>query len=471
MKKNIRTGSVLFLCLCMLFVLQPVAMGFAKMIPGDFTNLAKKAKPAVVNISTVKTIRGGGRVFRHFFDQQPRGNQDFFRDFMGPFLRQMPMDDYEQKSLGSGFIISSDGYIVTNNHVVKDADEIKVKLYNEKEYDAEIIGKDPKTDLALIKIDADNLYFLKLGNSKKLEVGAWVVAIGSPFGLEQTVTAGIVSAKGRVIGQGPYDDFIQTDASINPGNSGGPLLDLDGEVVGINTAIIRSGQGIGFAIPSDLAHPIINQLKNSGEVSRGWLGVLMQNITKEIADYYNIEPGKGVLVVEVFEGHPADKAGIKPGDIIIEINKEEINSARDLSKAIAGLGAGKKVEAVILRKGRRLDKKIKLAKRSEMEPGRSLLKTGFDSFGFRFEEINPAVADRYGIPKDETGLVVTGIERGSRAAKTPIGQGDILKEINRAAISTIKDYTRALKGIKKGRIVQMLFVKRTGSLYVVTIKK
>ena len=429
------------------------------------------SKPAVVNISTVKTIKGGGRVFRHFFDQQPNGNQDPFRDFMGPFLKQMPQDDYEQKSLGSGFIISTDGYIVTNNHVVKDADEIKVKLYNEKEYNAKIVGRDSKTDLALIKINADNLIPLKIGNSTQLKVGAWVVAIGSPFGLEQTVTAGIVSAKGRVLGAGPYDDFIQTDASINPGNSGGPLLNMDGDVVGINTAIIRSGQGIGFAIPSDLALGIINQLKTSGEVSRGWLGISMQDITKEIADYYNIKQGQGVLIADVFKGHPADKAGIKPGDILLKINNQKIYSAKDLSRAIAGFGADKKIKVTIVRQEKQIVKNILLAKRSEMEPGQTLAKTGFDFFGFKFTEIDSALANKYGFPQGETGLLVLDVQQGSKAAQTQIRHGDILKEINRFKVNTIKEYTQFFEKIKKEDLVQMLFVKKAGNLLVVTFKK
>ena len=246
-----------------------------QMVPASFTALADEARPSVVNIRTVKTMKDGGRVFRHFFGpfnrRGPFNDQDPFR-FFGPG-DEGPSRDFKQRSLGSGFIIDKEGYIVTNNHVIENADEITVKLSNDKEYKAEIVGRDPNTDLALIKIDgADNLHPLSFGNSDNLAVGSWVVAIGSPFGLEQTVTAGIVSAKGRIIGSGPYDDFIQTDASINPGNSGGPLINMNGEVVGINTAIIASGQGIGFAIPITMAQGIIAQLQSGGEVTRGWLG-------------------------------------------------------------------------------------------------------------------------------------------------------------------------------------------------------
>ncbi|MCK5313346.1 MAG: Do family serine endopeptidase [Desulfobacteraceae bacterium] len=471
MYKNRKKIILLLIIIGTMFFLQGVGFSATQMVPVDFSQLAEKAKPAVVNIRTVKTIKGGGRVFRHFFDQQPHGGQDLFRDFMGPFLRQMPQEDQEQKSLGSGFIISRDGYIVTNNHVIEDADEIKVKLYNEKEYDAKIIGRDSKTDLALIKIDAKNLVPLELGNSKQVKVGTWVVAIGSPFGLEQTVTAGIVSAKGRVLGAGPYDDFIQTDASINPGNSGGPLLNLRGEVIGINTAIIRSGQGIGFAIPSDLANGIIRQLKTSGEVSRGWIGVSMQDITKEIANYYNIPQGEGVLIADVFKGHPADKAGIEPGDILIAINNQMIHSAKELSRAIAGFGDGKKIKITITRKGKEIVKNIKLGKRSEMEPGQTLSKTGFDSFGFKFGKIDPSMAQKFGIKQNKTGLLVLDLERGSSAAATPIRQGDILKEINRVRVNSLKEYTKVIQKIKENDPVQLLFVQRAGNLLVVTFKK
>ncbi|MGB5986998.1 MAG: trypsin-like peptidase domain-containing protein, partial [Desulfobacterales bacterium] len=237
----------------------------------NFSDLAEEVSPAVVNIRTVKTIKGGGRVFRHF--QGPFGDNDSMDEFFKRFFGEDQQRDFKQRSLGSGFIFDKAGYIVTNNHVVEDADEIRVILKNEKEYDAEVVGRDANTDLALIKIKTpDDLPVAVLGDSETLKIGAWVMAIGSPFGLEHTVTAGIVSAKGRVIGSGPYDDVIQTDASINPGNSGGPLINLAGEVVGINTAIVARGQGIGFAIPINLAKDIIAQLKDSGSVTRGWLG-------------------------------------------------------------------------------------------------------------------------------------------------------------------------------------------------------
>jgi serine protease Do len=261
--------------------------------PGNFSKLAEMAGPAVVNIRTVKTIKGGGPGFRQF-QRGPRGRENPFDDFFERFFGENMPRDFKQPSLGSGFIIDPEGYVVTNNHVIEDADQIKVKLDDDKEFDAEVVGRDPNTDLALLKIETkEKLPVIAMGDSDKLKIGQWVVAIGSPFGLERTVTAGIVSAKGRVIGSGPYDDFIQTDASINPGNSGGPLLNMKGEVVGINTAIIASGTGIGFAIPINLAHGIIAQLKSEGEVTRGWLGVAIQDLTAEMAEYYGLKDRKG----------------------------------------------------------------------------------------------------------------------------------------------------------------------------------
>ncbi|MDP7417207.1 MAG: trypsin-like peptidase domain-containing protein, partial [Desulfobacterales bacterium] len=288
--------------------------------PGSFSDLAARVSSAVVNIRTVKTIKGGGRVFRQF-RPGPHGKDDPFHDFFDKFFGEKDQREFRQRSLGSGFVIDKKGFIVTNNHVIENADKIKVKLKDGKEFDAEIVGRDPNTDLALIKIESPNsLPVIELGDSNILKVGEWVVAIGSPFGLEHTVTAGIVSAKGRVIGSGPYDDFIQTDASINPGNSGGPLIDMAGKVVGINTAIIASGQGIGFAVPINMAKQIIEQLKESGEVSRGWLGVEIQPLSDEMAEYYGIKDRKGALVVKTFPDDPAYKAGIRSKDIIIELN-------------------------------------------------------------------------------------------------------------------------------------------------------
>ncbi len=445
-----------------------------RMVVPDFSHIAAMAKPAVVNISTEKTIKGGGRVFNFF--GQPFGNGNPFNNFMMPFMRQTPSHSYIQRSLGSGFIISKDGYIVTNNHVVEGADEIKVKLANGKKYHAKVIGRDPKTDVALIKIKAHNLVPLKIGNSDDLKVGNWVVAIGSPFGLEQTVTAGIVSAKGRIIGEGPYDDFIQTDASINPGNSGGPLLNMDGEVVGINTAIIKSGQGIGFAIPSDLAENIVAQLKKSGKVTRGWMGVAIQNITPQLADYYGLKQNQGVLVAKVYKNNPAYKAGIKTGDIIIRVNDKKIKSSRELSSNIAGHAVGENVKITLIRNGQKKVLYVKLAERNnqsgrESEAMADSAETGFDEFGFRFQTLNPSLATALGYPIGTKGLVIAEIKPDSRAADTGLSKGDFLKEVNRIPVKTMKDYKKILRKIKKGGIVQLLFSRRNTSFFAVRFTK
>ncbi|MGE5843925.1 MAG: trypsin-like peptidase domain-containing protein, partial [Syntrophaceae bacterium] len=288
--------------------------------PGSLADLVEKLSPAVVNISTTKVVKMDGKRSPHGeifpFDRFFGGEEEFYKRFFG----DNPEKEFRQRSLGSGFIISKDGYIFTNNHVIEKADKIKVRLSTGKEYDATVKGRDPRTDLALIKITPDNsLPTVNLGDSDRLRVGDWVMAIGNPFGLDHTVTAGIVSAKGRVIGAGPYDNFIQTDASINPGNSGGPLFNMAGEVVGINTAIVAQGQGIGFAIPVNMAKEILEDLKAKGKVTRGWLGVSVQDITEDLAKSLKLQDRNGALVTEVFEGDPADKAGIKQGDIIIEV--------------------------------------------------------------------------------------------------------------------------------------------------------
>lgn len=440
------------------------------MVPGSFAKIASLAKPGVVNIQTVKNIQGRGRVFEHFFGQPFGGNEDMFKKFFGPFMQQQPQTR-KQESLGSGFIVSSDGYIVTNNHVVKDADQIKVILHDKTEYDAAILGTDPVTDLALIKIKAEDLTPLRFGSSEKTQIGSWVVAIGSPFGLEQTVTAGIISAKGRILGSGPYDDFIQTDASINPGNSGGPLLNLDGKVIGINTAIVRSGQGIGFAIPSDLAKGVIDQLKEQKSVSRGWMGVAIQDVTEELAEYYKIEENKGVYVAKVYEGDPADKAGIKAGDVIFMINDKEISSSRDLTLTIGNLSVGEIIQAKLMREGKEKTVKVELGKRPDQNPELSSKSQIYDPFGFRLKQMDPETAQKLGYPEGIKGLVVLDIKPESQASKTNVRHGDLLIEVNRHRIATIEGYQEYMKKMDKGSIVQILFRRGNSHVFVVRFKK
>ncbi len=441
-----------------------------RMIPAGFTQLAEQAKPGVVNIQTVKTVQGGGRVYKHFFGQPFGGQRDPFNEFFGPFFNQRPQSRKEQ-SLGSGFIISKDGYIVTNNHVIKDADKIKVILHDNSEYDAKIIGTDPMTDLALIKIKAKKLMPLKFGKSSDAEVGSWVVAIGSPFGLEQTVTAGIVSAKGRIIGSGPYDDFIQTDASINPGNSGGPLLNLNGEVIGINTAIISSGQGIGFAIPSDLATGIIDQLTEQKSVSRGWMGIAIQNITKELAEYYGIKESKGVFVAKVYPGDPAAEAGIQAGDVIFKINEKKIENSRDLTRTVGGSLVGETVKVKLFRDGNKKTINVKLGKRPDQSPEETMSSDGFDSFGLRLKQIDSDIAKQLRYPAGIKGLVVVDIENNSQASKTNIRHGDLIIEVNRHKISNLSQYQKYLKEMRSGDIIQLLVRRGNSHVFVVSFKK
>ena len=415
-------------------------------VPGNFSRLAEMAGPAVVNIRTVKTIKGGGPVFRQF-QRGPRGRENPFDDFFERFFGENVPREFKQPSLGSGFIIDKKGFVVTNNHVIEDADQIKVKLDDDMEFDAEVVGRDPNTDLALLKIESEkDLPVLTMGDSNELKIGQWVVAIGSPFGLERTVTAGIVSAKGRVIGSGPYDDFIQTDASINPGNSGGPLLNMKGEVIGINTAIIASGTGIGFAIPVNLAEGIIAQLKSEGEVTRGWLGVAIQDLTSEMAEYYGLKDRKGVLVADVFEGDPADKAGIQAKDIILEVNDEKIETSRQLTAMIAGLKVGETAKVGVFRNGKKKSFAVKLAKRSDkkLAGGPVPEKREEEELGIRVTDLTSEMAQRFNLG-ETAGVVVVGVESGSKGSEAGVQVGDIIKEINHKAIETGIDFTASVQ--------------------------
>jgi serine protease Do len=334
---------------------KPAPNAWAPSRPDTLAPLVTEIKPSVVNISTTQAVRQPRRDFRGPSQGREAFEEFFERFFDGP----VPQESQPQQSLGSGFIIDKEGYILTNNHVVEKAGMIMVKLADEKEYQAKVVGRDPRTDLALIKISArGDLPVVRLGDSDALQVGDWVLAIGNPFGLGQTVTAGIVSAKGRVIGQGPYDDFIQTDAAINPGNSGGPLFNTKGEVVGINTAIFSQtggSVGIGFAVPVNLAKGVVPELKAKGRVSRGWLGVSIAPVTDEAAKELKLKDKKGALVMEVAERGPADRAGLRPGDVIVNFDGKKVAGAQELPRLVATVAIGKMVGIGLLREGRRLD--------------------------------------------------------------------------------------------------------------------
>jgi len=439
--------------------------------PDSFSKLAESASPAVVNIRTVKTIKGGGRVFRHF-KKGPLGEDDPMRDFFDRFFDEDQKKDFKQRSLGSGFIIDKEGYIVTNNHVIDNADKIVVILNDEKEFEARIVGRDKNTDLSLIKIESNhNLPVLRFGDSDALKVGQWVVAIGNPFGLEQTVTAGIVSAKGRVIGSGPYDDFIQTDASINPGNSGGPLLNMKGEVVGINTAIVAGGQGIGFAIPVNLAKNIIAQLKSTGEVTRGWLGVGIQDISEEVAEYYGIKEKKGVLVTEVFPGDPADLAGVKPKDIILSVNGKAVDSARKLTSMIADIRVGDTIQVKVNRNAKTRTIDVKIAKREETKlSSKGTRKKEQAQLGIQVSEITPETSRRFNL-KDTKGVIVVGVDPKSKAAEAGLQVHDIIREINHKNITSVSDLNKTIEDIPEGETINLFIRRMNRGFLVIKITK
>ena len=437
-----------------------------RMVPQNFSTLAKEVSPAVVHIRVEKTVQGGGAAVRQF-ENPPFQGDDRYKDFFDHFFGGRNPHEFKQKGLGTGFIIDKDGFIVTNNHVVQDADSIKVVLKDKREFDAKVVGRDPQTDLALIKIDAKkSLPAVRLGSSDKLQVGEWVAAIGSPFGLEQTVTAGIVSAKGRVIGSGPYDDFIQTDASINPGNSGGPLINMNGEVVGINTAIIAGGQGIGFAIPIDLANNVIEQLRSNGEVTRGWLGITIQDLNGDLAEYYNLKDQSGVLVADVVPGDPADKAGIKPDDIIIDVNGKKVTTGHELTAMTARLSVGDKATLTVLRDGKQKHFDVEVGKRpltlASVGTPRPEKET---EFGFQVAELTPEMARRLNVAI-ESGVVVVGVNANSKADKAGIQKGDLIKEVNRQGIESVGQFKELIRTSQKGDRIDLL-VKRMNAGYVV----
>jgi len=439
---------------------------YVKMVPESFSELSENIIPCVVNISTVKTIKGGGPVSRHYFFNNPFNEKDPMNDLFKKFFGEEDQRQHKQKSLGTGFIIESNGYIITNNHVIKDADEITVKLRSNKEFEAEIIGRDAETDIALIKIKSEEKFSaVTMGDSEKLKVGEWVVAIGNPFGLGHTVTAGIVSAKGRVIGSGPYDDFIQTDASINFGNSGGPLINMNGEVIGINTAIIAGSKGIGFAIPINIAKDIVHQLREYGEYTRGWLGVGIQDINEDIEEYRGLGNIKGVLISKVFPGDPADKAGIKANDIIIEVNGIKVETARELSALIAKIKVNSYADITVLRSGNKKIFRVRIAKRDKEKIAGSYesKKPENNEFGITVSDITPEIASKFGID-DRQGIIVTGVAPNKKGANAGLRRGDIIKEVNRTAIKSAKHYSSMIAKIKKNKTIK-LYIKRVNRGY------
>jgi serine protease Do len=433
-------------------------------LPMNIPDLVNSVKNSIVNISTTTVVKFKKPQFRSPFGRDPF--DDFFRDFFG----RMPSEQ-KRRSLGSGCIVSEDGYILTNNHVVQRADEITVKLYDERELPAEVIGSDPKTDIALIKIKNDGkLPSSNLGDSDSLKVGEWVVAIGNPFGLEHTVTTGIVSAKGRVIGSGPYDDFIQTDASINPGNSGGPLFNLKGEVVGINTAIVQGGQGIGFAIPINIAKDVFAQLKEKGKVVRGWLGVYMQDITEDMAKSFNLKSKDGVIITEVITDSPAERAGLKESDVLIEFDGKKVKDVHQLPALVAAITPGTEVAVKIIRDGKQKNINVKLGEMPGEEDLVSKKTDNIGELGLVVQDISDEIAKFMEI-EDTSGVIVSGVESGSPSDDAGIRERDIIRQVNRKQIKDLTEFREALKNASGEGSVLFLIERGERRLFVVVKKK
>jgi len=422
----------------------------AQAMPNSFADLVAQQRDTVVNISTTKTVKTQMRMPQGL-DKNSPFNQ-FFHDFFG----QMP--EQERHALGTGFILSAKGYVVTNNHVIDGADEIVVKTSDGKEFEAELIGSDAKLDVALLKIKAKGLQAVKLANSDKLRVGDWVVAIGNPFGLEQTVTAGIVSARGRVIGSGPYDDFIQTDAAINPGNSGGPLFNIKGEVVGINTAIYsRSGgnNGIGFAIPINLVDSVFDELRKTGHVQRARLGVMIRDVDQETMKALGLKNKKGALVPQVQSGSAADKAGIQAGDVIISIDKYEIKNAHDLPIRIARHHAGDKVIVGLIRDGKHLKIPVVVEKMSNDEVASAASRKNKVTLGLTLSKLDKDTRKKLNV-RVKSGLVVHAVQPGSPASRAGIEVEDVLYKVNGQLIKDTSDLGKVMDKIEAGSTLRVM---------------
>ena len=408
----------------------------------DFTSLAEEYSSSVVNVSVVRKQKEKENQSGQMRQSPPGSPFDFFNDErFRDFFRNQPQKRMPQRTAGSGFIISDDGFIVTNNHVVEEAETIKITLSNDKVYDAEVIGLDPRMDLALLKINSEeDLPYVSFGDSENSKVGEWVVAIGNPFGLGGTVTAGIISALGRNIGSGPYDHFIQTDAPINKGNSGGPLFNMDGEVIGVNTMIYSQtggSVGIGFSIPSDLVKPVIDQLKKYGETRRGWLGVMIQNVTEELAKDMDLDEAKGALVQQVVKDGPADKAGIEEGDVIIGFNKEEINDMRDLTTKVANTDIGKKIKIKLIRFGKEVELKVKIGRLegNENKVNEEASNNIDKILGLGLGDLTENFRRENQIPSSIKGVAVITVDEESEAFSKKITSGSVIISLTHQRIS------------------------------------
>ena len=462
MIKKILTISALFLTL--------VTSAYSKELP-DFTELAEKQGATVVNISVTQVMQQNESPFPGMPDDEAFG--ELFRRFGLPMpgipRGQMPPQEFKSQSLGSGFIISADGYILTNAHVVNSADEVIVKLSDKREFKAKIIGADRRTDVALLKIDASGLPKVSIGDPSQLKVGEWVAAIGSPFGLENTMTAGIVSAKGRALPQENFVPFIQTDVAINPGNSGGPLFNLKGEVVGINSQIYsRSGgsMGLSFSIPIDVAIDISNQLKAGGKIARGWLGISIQEISKELAESFGMKNTNGALIAGVEKGGPADKSGLEAGDVILKFDGKAIAASSDLPRAVAAVKPGKTVSAEVLRKGASKTLSVTVGeapadKEEAANPNKGLNKPEINRIGLLLRDLTPQQKKKL---NGKGGLMVVDVQ--GLAAQAGIRRGDLVLGLNNTEVQSLDQFNKQLAAIPGGKTVAVLIQRGDNTLYV-----
>jgi serine protease Do len=438
----------------------PLAAAAQVVLP-DFAELAERQGPAVVNVSTTSTARGQQAL-------PPGAEEDPFFDFFRRFGPPQPRE-YEARSLGSGFIISNDGYILTNAHVVDAADEITVRLTDKREFKAKVVGVDKRTDVAVLKIDAGSLPVVAIGDPSKLRVGEWVIAIGSPFGFDNTVTAGIVSAKGRSLPQENFVPFIQTDVAINPGNSGGPLFNLKGEVVGINSMIFsRTGgfMGVSFAIPIDVAVDVAKQLQTTGRVSRGRIGVVIQEVTKELADSFGLPRAAGALVNSVEKGGPADKAGIQASDVILKFDNKEIESSNELPRIVASTRPGAKVPVQVWRKGERKELQISVGETpdergSRRQQGKKPAGETLGKLGLTVTEVSVDQRKELNV---SGGVLVENAE--GVAARAGIRRGDVILAVNNQEVKSVEEFTRLVAPTDKVRTVALLVRRGEGSIYV-----
>jgi len=434
-----------------------------------FVEVADRVKPSVVNINTTQKVRPPRRPQ---LDPLPRGPlRDFFgEDFFERFFREGPRRDLERRSLGSGVIIDQQGFILTNNHVIERADEIQVTLSDKRTFKAKVVGSDPKTDLAVIRVEkATGLVPARLGDSDRIRIGEWAIAIGNPFGLSQTVTVGVISATGRSnVGITAYEDFIQTDASINPGNSGGPLLNIRGEVMGINTAIVAAGQGIGFAIPINMAKGIKDMLIAQGRVVRGWLGVQIQSLTEDLATQFGAKQDEGVLIANLLKDGPAEKGGLKEGDVILEVDGAKVTGVSQLQRLVAAVPPGKQVNLKVRREGRDLFQSLAVGEMPTEEPvvaAAAPEEQGAAPYGFKVQDLTPELREQFGL-KETDGVVVSELDPEGPAARTGLRPGDVILEVGRQKVKNSKEFAAAVRRAKEKGLLLRVW-RDGGSQFVV----